>query len=223
MSADMLPTIDDESGLARAGQKLVEQLLKLGINGFGPFKSAADSAAEALSGRTPEQAVKSLVRNHIAVAGAQGFVTGLGGFVTLPVTLPLNVGAAYLVQTHLAAAVAAVHGHDVESEEVRSAVLLCLVGNMGTEVLKQFGIKVGSKLSMTVIKRIPIAALREINKRVGFMLVAKYGTKRATVTLAKGVPLVGGVIGGSFDATATWAVGAFAHKALRPEVEASLV
>jgi hypothetical protein len=95
MSAINLPMSNDESGLVQAGQKLVEQLLKVGINGFGPFKSAAESAAEALSNRTPEQAVKALVRSHIA-AGAQGFVTNLGGIVTLPVMLPANIGASYL-------------------------------------------------------------------------------------------------------------------------------
>src|SRR4051794_31299219 len=120
MSTAKLPPNNDESGLVKAGQNLIEQLLKVGINGFGPFKSASESASEALSGRTPEQAVKVLIRNHCAVAGAQGFVTNLGGFITLPVMLPANIGASYLVQTHLAGAIAAVHGHDLDSEEVRS-------------------------------------------------------------------------------------------------------
>lgn len=215
-------TADDRSSnLARAGQELVEQLLKVGINGFGPFKSAADSAAEALSGRTAEQAVSVLVRNHVAIAGAQGFVTNLGGFVAMPLTLPANIGASYLVQTHLAGAIAAVHGHDLDSEEVRTAILLCLAGNAGVEVLKQVGVQVGAKVSMTVIKRIPIAVIREINKKVGFMLVAKYGTKRAMLTPTKGIPVVGGLIGGGVDASATWAFGALADKAFRPEPEAA--
>ncbi len=46
MSASNLPANNDESGLAKAGQNLIEQLLKVGINGFGPFKSAAESAAD---------------------------------------------------------------------------------------------------------------------------------------------------------------------------------
>ena len=156
-----------------------------------------------------------------AIAGAQGFVTNLGGIVTLPVMLPANIGASYLVQTHLAGAIAAVHGLDVESDEVRTAVLLCLVGNMGTEALKQFGIKVGQKLSMTLIKRIPVTVLREINKKVGIMLVAKYGTKRALLPLVNGIPLVGGVIGGGVDAATTLAVGRFADSAFGPQLEAA--
>ncbi len=210
--------LDEQSNMARAGQELVERLLRTGINGFGPFKPAAESAREALEGRTADQAVKALVRNHCAMAGAQGFVTNVGGLVTLPVTLPANVGASYLVQTHLAASIAAVHGHDLGSEQMRSAVLLCLLGNAGTEVLKRAGVTVGTKLSTTLIQRIPITLLREINKRAGFMLVAKFGTKRAALTLAKGVPVVGGVIGGGFDVVATRAVGAYADRTFRPGV-----
>jgi hypothetical protein len=50
------------------------------------------------------------------------------------------------------------------------------------------------------------------------MLVAKFGTKRAALTLAKGVPVVGGVIGGGFDVVATRAVGAYADRTFRPGV-----
>jgi hypothetical protein len=213
------PADEENTGLAKAGEKLVEQLLKTGINGFGPFKSAAESAEEALQGRTPEQAVAALIRNHCAIAGAQGFVTNMGGFVTLPVALPVNVGASYLVQTHLAGAISVVHGHDLDSEQVRSAVLLCLVGNMGAEAFKRVGVTVGSKATMTLINRIPVTVLRQVNKKVGFMLVAKYGSKRTVVTLAKGVPLVGGLIGGTVDTITTRTVGAYANKAFKAQAD----
>lgn len=204
------------TGLAKAGSNLVDQLLRVGIDGFGPFKSAERSAEEACKGRTNAQAIKALKRNHCLMAGSQGFVTNIGGFLTMPVALPANIGAAYLIQTHLAASIASVHGHDLDSEEVQSAILLCLLGNAGTEVLKQAGIKVGTKYTVTLIRRIPIAVIREINKRAGFMLLAKFGTKRATITLARGVPLVGGGIGGTVDAVATQAVGTFADKFFSP-------
>lgn len=204
------------TGLAKAGQDLVEQLLKVGVNGFGPFKSAQDAAEEAMKGRSKEQAIKVLARNHCLIAGSQGFVTNLGGFITMPVALPANIGAAYLIQTHLAAAIAHAHGHDLDTDEVKTAILLCLLGNAGTEVLKQSGIKIGSKYTMTLIQKIPMSVIHQINKKAGFCLVAKYGTKRASITLAKGIPLVGGAIGGSMDAVATAAVGTFADKFFRP-------
>lgn len=185
----------EPGALARTQQGLIDHLLRFGVDGFGPFKSAAESAEDALgkSDGDREQAIKGLIRTHMALAGAQGFITNLGGLVTLPIALPTNVTASYMIQTHLIASIAAVHGRDLDSEEVQTAILLCLVGNAGTDMLKKVGI-------------------REFNKRVAAMLIAKYGGKRAGVTLAKGVPLVGGVIGGGFDAASTRAVGAFARR-----------
>lgn len=207
---------EQPKGLAKAGQNFLEQVVRLGVEGFGPFKSAQDSAADAMTGRTPEQAIKALIRNHCLIAGSQGFVTGLGGFITMPVTLPANVGAGFLIQSHLAAAIAHVHGQDLRSEEVQTAILLCLLGNAGTEVVKQAGIKIGTKYSVTLLKRLPMAVIHAINKKAGFALLAKFGTKRATITLAKGIPLVGGGIGGTMDAVSTKAVGTFADKFFRP-------
>lgn len=205
--------VDEPGAITRVQQNAVDHLLRVGINGFGPFKSARQMAVEALDkGLTPEEAIKHLIRTHVAAAGVQGFATNIGGLITLPVTLPANLTASYLVQTHLIASIAAVHGHDLDSDEVQTAILVCLLGNAGTELLKKAGIKVGSKLTMNLIERIPAQLIREVNKRVGFTLLAKYGTSKATVTLAKGVPLVGGVIGGTFDAVTTRAVGAFASR-----------
>ena len=65
------------------------------------------------------------------------------------------------------------------------------------------------------IAAVPMTVIRKINQKAGFFLLAKYGTKRSAVTLAKMVPGVGGVIGGSVDATATRAIGQVAKKVFR--------
>ncbi|MCY7413028.1 MAG: hypothetical protein LH471_08360 [Salinibacterium sp.] len=57
------------------------------------------------------------------------------------------------------------------------------------------------------LKNLSREVLVKINQRVGFMLLAKYGTKRAVITLAKAVPVVGGVVGGTVDAGLTAIVG----------------
>lgn len=199
--------------IAKTDSGFLERILEAALDGIGPFKPAADSAADALAGgRSTDEAVKRLIRTHAATAGGTGFVTNVGGLITLPVSLPANVGASLLIQIHLIAAIAAVHGHDIDTEDVKAAILLSLLGNAGTEVLKKVGIEVGTKLSMAALKRLPISVLRDINRRVGFMLLAKYGTKRASITLAKFIPLIGGIIGGGVDAGSTVAVGRFAHR-----------
>ena len=60
----------DRSLPERTGQKLVDWLLKAGINGIGPLKSAEECAQEAMGkGRTEEQAIRHLIRTHVTLAG----------------------------------------------------------------------------------------------------------------------------------------------------------
>ena len=80
----------DESTLAPLGERLVAQVVEFGIRGGGPLSNAVQTAEEHLitAGGDREAAVQRLIATHVRLAAATGFVTGLGGFVTLPVTVP---------------------------------------------------------------------------------------------------------------------------------------
>ena len=82
-------------------------------------------------------------------------------------------------------------------------------------MVKGFGIHVGRRLTMAAIDRVPGKVLVEINKKVGFRLLTKFGQTGA-VNLVKAVPLVGGVVGGSFDATMCMSVGHTSKHIFRP-------
>ena len=52
----------------------------------------------------------------------------------------------------------------------------------------------------------PMKVIYQINKKVGFRLVTKFGQK-GIINLGKLVPIVGGVIGGTVDTVGTLTVG----------------
>lgn len=162
-----------------------------------------------------EKAIRRLILESVEAAGVNGFVTGLGGFIAMPVTIPANIAGALVINARLAAAIAYLRGYDPSDPHVRTVATLVAVGSNSQQIAKTIGIKAGEKVAMVAIKKIPIVLIREINKKVGFMLIAKQGTKRSVITLAKGVPLVGGVVGGGVDATMTNVIGRTA-KAMFP-------
>ncbi len=134
--------------------------------------------------------------------GTSGFLTGLGGVITLPVAIPANVGSVLYVQMRMIAAIAQMGGYDVRSDQVQTLVYMCLVGTSLADIAKQAGIKISEKGLQAAIKKLPGAALVKINQKVGFRLLTKFGTKGA-INLVKLVPVVGGVIGGGLDVVAT--------------------
>lgn len=199
---DEAPASDD-SAFGAAGTRLVERLLDVGIDGRGRFDSAADVAAQAMRRRSdPERAIDDIVAEHLKLAAAGGFVTGLGGFVTLPVALPANVAGFYIVATRMAAAIAAVRGYDVADPATRSAILLSLVGADAEDLLRKAGKASTGRLANLAAERLPGPVLMAVNKGVGFRLVTQTG-KRVFSRFGRGVPFLGGALGAGLD---TWAM-----------------
>jgi hypothetical protein len=142
-------------------------------------------------------------------------LTSLGGFITMPITVPTGIGGYYLVGARLAAAVAHLRGHDVRSEDVRTAILVVMLGSAGTELLKDVGVEIGTKGLAAALKKVPGTIFIEINKKVGFRLITKAGTK-GVINLSKLVPFVGAPVGFAIDSTAMRAVGRYARSSFPP-------
>lgn len=189
----------DDSAFGEAGTKLIRRLLDVGIDGKGGFDAAQKVADDARRRRTdPERSIDDIVADHVKLAAAGGFVTGLGGFVTLPVALPANVAGFYLLATRMAAAIAAVRGYSPQDESTRAAVLLALVGADAEDVLRKAGYASGGRLAHIAAQRLPAPVTMAVNKGVGFRLVTQVGRK-AFGRLGRGVPLLGGAIGAGLD------------------------
>lgn len=202
---ESLPPADDvESAdpgtLDRAASALVGRLMDLGIDGIGPLDSAAEVVQSALqhAGGDPDRAVKRLVSTHRRLVAAQGFVTGVGGLVTMPVALPANLVGFYVLATRLVAGIATVRGYDVARPQIRSAILLTLVGADASDVLGKAGVLSTGRLATLASSRLPASATMMVNKAVGFRLMGQLG-QRSLSRLGRFVPIAGGVIGAGLD------------------------
>ncbi|WBL71462.1 EcsC family protein [Serratia liquefaciens] len=163
--------------------------------------------------------VNSLIRWQNTKSATTGFVSGLGGIITMPVAIPASIATVIYVQIRMIAAIAIMGGYDVKDDRVKALVYSCLAGNAAKDILKGTGIIIGSKMSTQLIKSISKETIFAINKRVGFRLLTKFGEKGA-INLGKMIPLVGGVIGGTFDGISTNVVGNVARKTF---IEASAI
>lgn len=191
---------EDQGFLGGTAVRLVENILEVGIDGKGPFDSAERVADRALADAPDrEGAVDKVVREHIKLGAAGGFVTSVGGFFTLPVALPANVLGFYLLATRMTAGVARVRGYDIRQPQIRSAVLLTLVGADADDLLAKAGVVVpAGRLSSLAAERLPGPAVMVVNKAIGFRLLAGAGGKTFS-RFGKAVPVVGGVLGASLD------------------------
>jgi hypothetical protein len=191
---------DDPGALSGTATRLADLLLRVGIGGKGQFKSAESIAAQALERHGDrENAVRWIVNSHTRMAAADGFITGVGGFITMVVSIPANIAGFYVVATRMTAAIAKVNGHDLEDEGVRSAILLCLSREHAGDILTKVGLGSATGGIVTqVAQGLSPAILMAVNKALTFRILTGLG-KSTLTRLGRGVPLAGGVIGAGVD------------------------
>ena len=196
----------------KAMTKLLNWSYEKAVNGLPGMGTAEELARDYMKGggNIIDQ-VNSLIRWQNTKCATSGFLTGVGGLITLPVAIPANISSVIYVQLRMIAAIAYMGGHDLRNDRVKTMAFACLCGSSLKDLLKDVGVQVGKQISITLIKRIPIEMIKEINKMVGFRLVTKFGQK-GLINLGKAVPIVGGVIGGAIDGYSTNVIGDVARE-----------
>ncbi|MEJ7634754.1 EcsC family protein [Aeromicrobium sp.] len=195
----------------------VRTILDHAIDGLGPLNSAAASADTKLVDHKGdvEEAIRGLVRLHSSLAGVQGFVTNLGGFSTVAVSIPANVVGVTLVQCRLVAGIAHLRGYDLEDPRVRNAILACMLGEDAVKALVK-GRRLPSSPMALATSPVHDPVLDEtLSREVTSELVGRTAGRRAVTLIGRRVPLLGGAVGASSDAYATWQIGKFAAEELR--------
>jgi hypothetical protein len=160
---------------------------------------------------TPEKACKAMIKNQVYKCTTSGFITGFGGFITMPVTIPANVGSVIYVQMRMIACSAYMAGLDLKGDHVQTLVYACLAGVAVNDVIKVAGAKFAIKFGTNLVKKIPGETLVKINQKVGFRFLTKFGEK-GIINLGKAVPVLGAVVGGSLDLVETKVIGNRSYK-----------
>ena len=184
--------------------KILDYSYDKAVNGLGNFETAEEIGRKYIEKYGDvEKAINKLIDYQKMKCATSGFLTGVGGAITLPVAIPANITSVVYVQTRMIATIASMRGYNLNDDQVKTIVFVSLTGRAAGDILKQAGIKIGMKAAENAIKKkIPGEVLKAINKKVGFRLVTKFGQK-GVINLGKCIPAVGGIIGGGADFVGT--------------------
>jgi len=108
----------------------------------------------------------------------------------------LNATALYVLSR------AEVHGmplHDIERR--RTLVMAVMLGEAGAKSVQQVAGRTGQHWARQLVKSIPQAKVKAVNRVLGRHFVTKYGTKQGIVVLGRVIPFgIGAAIGGAANA-----------------------
>jgi hypothetical protein len=191
--------------------KTLDYAYEKAVNGVPGLDSAQEMAENYIAkGGKKIDIANSLIRWQNTKATTSGFLTGLPGVIAMPITIPANIASVLYVQVRMIAALAHIGGHDIKDDKVKSLVYLCLAGNGAKDIIKDLGIVIGKKVATRSVQNISGKTITAINQKVGFRLLTKFGEKGA-INIGKAIPLLGGLIGGTFDLVATNTIGNIAR------------
>ena len=194
----------------------VREALKRAINGVGPLPGAAAAADKQLKEQrgNVDAAVHEVIENHVRYAGAQGFVTNLGGLVTAAVAIPANITGLALIQCRMVAGIAHVRGYDLADPRVRNAVLISLLGEDSVNSLVKKKKLPAPPMALATAPQHDAHLDKIISSEVASDLITRVAGKRLATVIGRRIPVVGGLVGMGADGFATWRIGRYADREL---------
>jgi hypothetical protein len=196
----------------------VHEALERAIKGVGPLPGAAAAADKQLAEQRGdiEKAVHEVIENNVRWAGAQGFVTNLGGLVTLAAAIPANITGLALLQCRMVAGIAHLRGYDLEDPRVRNAILAAILGE--EDVLRMIRKKQlpGTPMAIATAPAYDPGLDQVMAAQVAGALITSVAGKKLATTAGKKVPVVGGVIGAATDGYSTWKIGRYVQREFLP-------
>ena len=196
----------------------VREALHRAIHGIGPLPPASAAADKQLREQRGDvdRAIHEVIENHVRYAGAQGFLTNLGGLATMAFTVPTNISGLALVECRMIAGIAHLRGYDLGDPRVRNAVLVCLLGEDSVRELVTAKKLPAPPMALATAPAHDPTLDRVVSAEVASHLVAQVAGKKLAGTVARRIPLVGGLVGLGADGYATWKIGRYTDRELLP-------
>ncbi|HEX6148895.1 EcsC family protein [Nocardioides sp.] len=194
----------------------VREALRRAIEGVGPLPPAAKAAEAQLEEQHGDidRAIHEVIENHVRYAGAQGFVTNMGGLVTAAVAIPTNITGLALIECRMVAGIAHLRGYDLDDSRVRNAILVCLLGDETvSDMVKKKKLPAPPMALATAPSYDPGLDV-SVSGIVAADLITKVAGKRLATTVGRRVPVVGGVVGAGADGIHAWRIGRYADREL---------
>lgn len=199
-------------------QSFVREALQRAISGVGPLPPAAQAVDKQLQEQhgDVDKAVREVIQNHVAYAGAEGLATNLGGLITAAVVAPASITGLALIQCRMVAGIAHLRGYDLDDPRVRNAILVTILGDETVvKMVKKQQLPAPPMAIATAPHHDPTID-RAVSGVLAGELVSRVIGRRLVTTLGKRVPVVGGAVGAVSDGWSTWRIGRYAEREFLP-------
>lgn len=193
----------DSSGLQQAFESLIDWIIGSEPEEVTKYIDKIRSDNHWLTNR---QISEIVVNEQSWNNGLLGALTGLGGLITLPATIPLDIVKAWKIQAFTIRCIAYIYGYTPQNTDLKTDIFL-VFSNTSLEGLKdlviQEALKAAPKYTLKAVEALKKTAIREVRKaapkyaakaltKYGGKAIVNYSMKGASKHLVKALWKVGG-------------------------------
>ena len=111
---DIKPLLTQESIM-----KILDTCYQKAVDGIPHVSPSVEDLANDYLKKHPnkERAAKAMINNQVVKCTTSGFITGFGGFITMPVAIPANISSVLYVQMRMIACCAYMSGYELKSDQ----------------------------------------------------------------------------------------------------------
>jgi len=204
---------DKDPTIIKVLEWIYEKSLCPGVKGI----KSAYQLAEQFNNKTNhlQTNIDALIRAQNIQSASSGFFLGLGGFITMPATLPADITSTLFLQIRMILAIALMSGFDEKDDRVKLLVYSCLADTVEDEIIHEVKNQIVSNIAQTgiteTIKNISVSqatqiAIRRAQTTVAAKLTAHVGAKGGS-HLTKVIPFIGGIVGATANTWSTNKIG----------------
>ena len=169
----------DTSVLQESLEKLIDWIIGSDADEITNYINSIRSEKPHL---TKKQIAEKIVNEQSRNNGLLGAVTGLGGLITLPATIPIDLVKGWKIQAFTIRCIAYIYGYTPQNTDLKTDIFLVLSNGSITE-LKDLVIAEAMKASPKAFIALDTLKKRAVNSAI--QVTATHGTKYAAKAIAK--------------------------------------
>jgi len=190
------------------GNALTRLLDRFVAQGLGRTGAYVDGCRDKNPGGDANRLALRIVGERAFKSGLLGAATGFGGFITMPIAVPVGAVLSWKIQISTILAIAHVYGRTADPKSLLTDVYLILARDSKMEGIRQFGTTVEKGFSTKdVSKYVTKAGMAALSKKI-----IKKKIRPTPSKFLRAVPLLGAPVGFIADWRAARALGRTAIK-----------
>lgn len=191
-------------------KKAMKLCYEKALTGLPGFKSCYEMADEYKKRyKNSRIAAEKMINVQTKKCTTAGVVTGLGGILSLAISVPVDLTACILIQLQMISTIAVLGGYDPTDDEVRTIAFICLTGESLAEYVNRVGGEIATKAGTKLVDRVPGRVLTKVNQKIGGRIITKYGAT-GVIRLIDLVPILNGLVSGGVNYIGTKKIGEIA-------------